>query len=161
VVDEARTETHGSLTPTTHTHGHVVDSHHHHQTDKHTITNTPSQTHNTNTQARFFVIKSFSPSDVAASVRHRLWASTEPGNARLDRWGIAGVCVFVTHWVVCVCVRGGGMDGWMDEWMDEWKDGWMDGCGRLDRYGIDVVVPCGLMHAIVVLDTGLSPACRS
>lgn len=36
-------------------------------------------------QARFFVIKSFSPSDVVASIHHRFWASTEPGNARLDR----------------------------------------------------------------------------
>lgn len=51
----------------------------------------PTQHTNPPKQARFFVIKSFSPSDVVASVRHRLWASTEPGNARLDR------CVSCLH----------------------------------------------------------------
>ncbi|KDN43319.1 YTH-domain-containing protein [Tilletiaria anomala UBC 951] len=35
--------------------------------------------------ARFFVIKSFTEDDVHKSLKHEIWASTEKGNARLDR----------------------------------------------------------------------------
>ncbi|KAI8869213.1 YTH-domain-containing protein, partial [Ramicandelaber brevisporus] len=35
-------------------------------------------------KARFFVIKSFTQSDVQKSVKHGFWSSTIPGNERLD-----------------------------------------------------------------------------
>ncbi len=39
----------------------------------------------TTSQARFFVIKSFTEDDVHKSLKHDIWASTTFGNQRLDR----------------------------------------------------------------------------
>ncbi len=36
-------------------------------------------------QARFFVIKSYTEKDVHKSLKYEIWSSTDPGNKRLDK----------------------------------------------------------------------------
>jgi hypothetical protein len=38
-----------------------------------------------NTQARYFVIKSYTEEDVHKSIKYEIWSSTDPGNKRLDK----------------------------------------------------------------------------
>jgi hypothetical protein len=40
---------------------------------------------NAPTQARYFVIKSYTEDDVHKSLKYEIWSSTEPGNKRLDK----------------------------------------------------------------------------
>jgi hypothetical protein len=37
------------------------------------------------TQARYFVIKSYTEDDVHKSLKYEIWSSTDPGNKRLDK----------------------------------------------------------------------------
>src|ERR1700730_1047000 len=36
-------------------------------------------------QARYFVIKSYTEDDVQKSLKYEIWSSTDPGNKRLDK----------------------------------------------------------------------------
>jgi hypothetical protein len=63
---------------------------------------------NAPTQARYFVIKSYTEDDVHKSLKYEIWSSTEPGNKRLDKafkecGGRGPIYLFFSVNARCVC----------------------------------------------------------